>query len=105
MPHPVAFRIGNMNTYGSEGPSRRGARNYRAMFLGIFRKHAPDRCQTLDDFLIDIVGYEDQAWRETLEQYEGQNKSSCDNRDLPPDVCRICGEKGHWGRECPNNPS
>ena len=24
------------------------------------------------------------------------------NSALPSEVCRICGESGHWGNECPN---
>ena len=27
----------------------------------------------------------------------GQGKG----KTLPGDTCRVCGEKGHWGRECP----
>ena len=71
------------------------------LIVGMYRKYASRQLERLDEILAEYKGREGELYRALLLKYEGGAKSGCNNNDLPANACRVCGESGHWGNECP----
>ena len=69
----------------------------------VYRQHAPHLLENdgLRRIMSKYRGHEKKLHDAFLAKYRGCRKSIVRNSLLHDAQCRVCGERGHWGNECP----
>jgi len=72
------------------------------VMIPLYRKYSPRNVEHVEWVLVNrYKGRETELYHAFMKMHEGDSKGKFDNKSLDPTVCRICGEAGHWGNECP----
>jgi len=75
--------------------------HWRRIILDFLNVHAPERVEELESMLEAFRGEESELHRLLKETYG--HVWVGETRNMPEEMCRVCGKVGHWGNECPHN--
>ena len=79
-----------------------GSSKWKAFLLPLYRRYSQGNVQRLDEILVKYRGREAEVYEQFQKMHVGSSKGSLPNDQLDTSSCRICGQTGHWGNECPS---
>ena len=80
-----------------------GSPLWHKILKDMYRRHAPRKLPRFEQIFAKYYMNEKELHDALILKYEGDPKTprGTPNRDIHRHACRLCGEIGHWGNECP----
>jgi len=106
-------RTGTMAVFGKYDPRKRDRNSPFAhpaagdtegwikVFTPLIQKFKPYKLCKLPEVILKNKGKEKELYKMFLQKHLGDARNRIAKKDLKKNQCRICGQDGHWGNECP----